>query len=160
MSRTLIPMLQEADIKHLQAMALMIALGMFRTHLSDIEHGRNIDRNPEDWIAEGVDRSGLVGWLTDANNIMEKWSTGQIGVSRLVGKSPNSRYLNRDRWGALLGPSAGMLEDVSNMVSNAVSEDGIDKPDIDRLRRLMPYQNLIWMRGLFDEIEETLKDGI
>ena len=40
-----------------------------------------------------------------------------------------------------------------------VSEDEpLSESDIHALRRMVPYQNVFWLRNLFDEVEESIAE--
>jgi hypothetical protein len=59
----------------------------------------------------------------------------------------------------LLGPTFGSFLDTSLRVANAgLAEDGWNESDTRALRRLIPYQNLTFIRQAFDRIEEEVGD--
>jgi hypothetical protein len=121
---------------------------------------KRISDNPLDAIIESMDRSGQQGLFWEAHNMIEKASRGSISVKRAIGGAPMSRYQSRNILGALLGPTAGTVED-SARVFGAVAQqasgfgDGMNAGDVKAIRRMMPYQNLFWLRSAFDAMENS-----
>ncbi len=153
--RVLLSGMQQADARTFAGISTMIALGMvtyaWKTRLS----GRPLSDDPRIWVSEGVDRSGITGFFMDANNVVEKLTRGSIGVNSLMGGPPMSRYASRNGVGALLGPSFGMAKDMFQVTGAAFSGD-VKQSDTHALRKLIPGQNLPYVRGLFDKAEEGI----
>lgn len=144
--------LQRRDAATLNGLALSVAGGMLVYYLKQLGSERPISDDPRVWVAEGIDRSGVTGFLFDINNMAEK-----IGVNVLPGGPTRSRYASRNLVGALLGPSAGLATDVGQIVGNTVSGD-IRASDTRALRRAIPYQNLFYIRNLLNRAEEGVND--
>jgi hypothetical protein len=100
-----------------------------------------------------LDRSGAFGYFWDINNITEKVTRGTVGVNAAIGQAPMSRYATRNVAGALLGPSLGTVQDLSQVIG-AVSTGDLSKSDISAMRKMLPYQNLFYMRGLLNQLED------
>ena len=164
--RVLMTGIQNRDLATLNGVVFATSLGVLVTLMKARMSGREIDMRPQSLIAEGVDRAGLTGWLFDANNILEKATRGHVGISRVLGKQPNTRYASRNLTDALAGPTAGKISDASKIltgISRAIlpGEDEEGKPawqsaDTRAVRRLIPFQNLFFIRGLFDRAEDGL----
>jgi hypothetical protein len=165
--RVLMTGLQQRDMASLNGALLMVALGMganwVRNQIDSQAKPLADPTTPEGaatWIKEGLDRSGLTGWLFDAHNILEKVTRGTVGVSSLTGGPPLSRYASRNVLESVLGPTVGMGEAAVQAVGAATSAaigDG-EWTDADRkaVRRMLPYQNLWATRWLFDQAEQGL----
>lgn len=153
--RTMLSGLQKRDMAVMNGMALSLFLGMgvyaAKTKLS----GRDTSDDWRVWLSEGVDRSGLTGWAFDANNIVEKVSRGRIGVNALIGGPPMSRYASRSVADALLGPTYGTIGNAIQVSGSAFQGDW-RASDTHALRKLMPYQNIFYIRGIFDEAEKGI----
>jgi hypothetical protein len=147
---------------------LMTALGML-TYATKHFYDGNPDKKPlpdpttaaglGQWLREGVDRSGLTGWLFDAHNIVEKATRGSVGMSRLTGEPPLSRYASRTAFESIFGPTAGLIE-TGWRVSAAAGTGEWNKSDVSAVRRLLPLQNLIGVRHLFDAAEGGLNRAL
>lgn len=164
MQRTLIAGLQQRDMGVLNGALLAVALGgmvhTMKQRLRDQPVATDFD-DPDQFaqfLVNAVDRSGLHGWIMDANNMTEKITRGGIGLSRLTGK-PVARYAHRNLTGALIGPTAGTIEDMARITGAATTGD-VNATDVRALRRLMPYQNLFYLRQIFDTAEENIQSQL
>jgi hypothetical protein len=147
--------LQYRDAEALNGFLLSVALGGAAYGVKEFFAGREISTDPEKLIVESLDRSGAFGYFWDINNIAEKATRGQIGVNKLIGADPMSRYASRNLMGALLGPSMGTVEDLAT-VTGAVSQGEFTESDLRRVRKLLPGQNLFYIRQLLNSLEEDI----
>ena len=122
--------------------------------------GREISDDPAVWVMEGIDRSGAIGILGEINNTVEKMSSNNIGLRSLFGiDEVNMKQVNRTVTESLLGPTFGSLLSTTVAANNAItSGDPITDSDVRTLRRLLPYQNLFFLRRGFDEIQNNIVD--
>ena len=160
MQRTTIPLMQERDLNTLQAITTMIGLGMFVYYVKESSAGRKVSDDWEDWLVEGMDRSGVFAWLFDANNIVEKATRGGVGVSALMGKRPMSRYASRNIMAAALGPTFGLVQTGASLAGAVGGEEPWTEQDTRALRRLLPYQNLFYLRHLLNEAEKGINSTL
>jgi len=120
-------------------MATMLGLGALSYATTQAIRGNaDIDLSFNNLSMEAIDRSGLIGIASEVFNL-----AGKAGF----GFGNTSRYQSRGIWGALLGPSTGLVEDLLTVVNRARKVDG-DNPlttkDLDKILRLAPYQNLFY----------------
>ena len=101
----------------------------------------------------------MTGFFFDVNNISEKLSRGTIGVNALVGGPTMSRYASRNLAGAALGPSFGTAMDLAGIIGAAAAGD-FKQNDTRKIRRLLPYQNLFYLRGLLDKAEAGINEKL
>lgn len=141
--------LQRRDAATFQGLVSMVTLGMLSYALKT--RPEDLSGNPVVWFKEGIDRSGVTGWLFDANNIMEKMAGG-VGVDMAIG-GPSARYASRGVSGALAGPSADIVEDTATLMSHVVKGEW-SASDTHRIRKFLPYQNLFYLRWLIDQAEK------
>lgn len=151
--RLLMSGLQEKDREVMEGIIAGVALGMMIYKIKVPPEQQSNDIGV--LIKEGVDRSGLGGWLMEANNITEKLSGNNIGLSAMMGAAPSSRYSSRNTIGALLGPTFGTVSDALSVVPSITSGD-MKAADAKAVRRMMPYQNHFLIKRLFDKFEEGL----
>ena len=150
--RTTLAAMQQGDAHAAQGMLLAVFLGSQVYAWKQMMSGREISDDPRVWITEGIDRSGIAGWAMEVNNMVEKASRGTIGVNAMIGGPPMSRYAARNITGALLGPSVGTVQDIFTGTGAAISGD-FSESDVKAIRRLLPGQNIPYLRGIFDQIE-------
>jgi hypothetical protein len=152
-NKILVADLQYRDAEALNGLLLSVALGTASYGAKEFVAGREISTDPKKLIVESLDRSGVFGYFWDANNIVEKMTRGEVGVNKLIGAPPMSRYASRNIMGALLGPSAGTVEDLS-AVTGAISQGEFTESDLRRVRKLIPGQNLFYIRQLLNSLEQ------
>lgn len=149
--------LQQRDMAVLNGTILSGLLGAGAYILKSKAAGYEPDYSLGTLVREGIDRSGLTAWLSDANNIVEKVSRGRVGVSAVFGGPQMSRYASRSVLESVFGPTYGMLGNLTQIAGNAAAGDW-QTSDTHTVRRLMPYQNLIYIRGIFDEAENSINE--
>ena len=154
-NKILVADLQYRDAEALNGFLLATALGGATYGLKQYVAGRDISTDPEKLIIESLDRSGAFGYFWDVNNITEKMTRGQVGVNRLIGAPPMSRYASRNVLGAIMGPSLGTVEDVAT-VTGAISQGEFTESEKRKIRKLLPGQNLFYIRRLLNELEEKI----
>ncbi|MGE8105147.1 hypothetical protein ACQKP1_15820 [Allorhizobium sp. NPDC080224] len=122
--RILIAGLQERPHRLLEATAWATGMGMLISYLKyaergDMEEANKLLENPGLWVANGLDRSGILAIPFEISNTLEKWGSPvgiTKGISVLAGDGDQSggasRYASRNKLGAILGPTAGMFEDL------------------------------------------------
>lgn len=157
--RILLSGLQRRDMARLNGLLLGVALGYSSYASKQALAGREVKTDLGTIIKEGLDRSGALAWLFDANNIVEKWTGGTVGVGRLMGGQPASRYASRSAMEALFGPTYGGLGNFLS-ATNSVWRGDVKRSDISEFRKLTPFNNLFYVRGFFDSVEEALGDQI
>ena len=158
--RMTIATLQGQDRNAVGGVLMLISLGMLSYAFKQWDANRELSDDPAAWIAEGIDRSGVLGSVMEINNTIEKLSSNGIGLRPLLGiEAAASRFVSRSMSENILGPTFGSLLDTSLRVANAGLTPG-DWTDADTraMRRLLPYQNLSFIRRGLDRIEEEVGD--
>lgn len=152
--------LQARDAQVAQGFVAAVVLGMVGEYAYSLASGRDTPTTLPNWIKAGMSRSGVFGWIEEANAISSKWTGGQRDLYRLMGATgEGSRYQSREKLGILLGPTANKLEGIARAGSNAITsnpqgESNWGDADTRRMRRLVAGQNLFYLRRLFDKIGE------
>jgi hypothetical protein len=135
------------DARFLSGMMTFISLGMLVYALKSYFSNRDTSEDPVTWVREGIDRSGTLPIFMEAFNTAEK-VTGQS----FIGDSPASRFASRGRVDSLAGPTFGRMQNVSDVLANAFDGELKDR-DLHSVRKIMPFNNVFWLRKLFDEFE-------
>lgn len=159
MSRVMLNGLQQRDANVLQGFVAAVALGMLAYAVKSKVAGKDVSEDPRKWISEGLDQSGTLGWIFEANNIAEKVTRGRVGLNAAMGLPPSSRYASRNISDTLLGPSVGTVDDAAAIVG-ATAEGKVSRSDLHKARRLLPFQNLFYLRWLLDHVEDEAGDAM
>lgn len=158
MQRTMLAGIQQRDAATLNGTLLMLALGAATYALKERLADRELSDDPAVWAVNAFDRSGLTGWLMEANGISEKLTRGRVGASFFTGEQI-TRYASRNVTGAFLGPSADAVADIFQ-ISGSIFAGDTTKSDLRRARMLLPMQNLFYARWLFNQVEEATGEGL
>jgi hypothetical protein len=153
-SRTILAGLQQRDAGVLSGALMMIGMGMVVEKLRSIVNEKEAPSNTAQWVATGIDRSGLTGYLYEVNHAAERMTQGAFGIAALTGK-PVSRYASRNIADTVLGPTGGAIKDIADVVGAAANREQIKESDIRAMRRLLPYQNLFYISWLVRQLEES-----
>lgn len=159
--RIMISNLQQQDKHYIQGVLSMLSLGMMTYVFKQWDADRPIDYSPANLVAEGIDRSGMLGIFGEINNTLEKISSNNLGLRPIMGVSaPASRYASRSVLESAMGPSFGLAGDVVK-TANAIS-NGQDWTESDSraIRRLIPGQNLSVLRQGLDTIEKEINESL
>lgn len=146
------------DKRLVMGMASMVGLGMMSYALKATLAGKETSDKPQDWLMEGIDRSGMLGFFGEVNNITEKLSANRIGMRPALGVSPATRYINRNTLETALGPSARIVQDFGTTTQSLSTYGNMTETDLNRWRRYMPFQNAIGFRYLYDGMVEGTSD--
>lgn len=151
--RTLIANLQRRDAEALQGAITAVALGMVGYKLYSLFSGQKTSDRPQDWVKEGISRSGILGWLEDGNALAAKTTRGSVDLYRAIGADkPLSRFASRSVLDQLLGPTAGKIDALARATGSAATGEWTAS-DTHKVRTLIATQNLFYLRGLFDAAE-------
>lgn len=164
--RTTLAGLQQRDAAVLAGVLSAMALGAVSAWSKAQLRGEDASLwTPGKWTVEALDNSGIMGILMEANGVTEKVTQGRIGLSMVSGR-PVSRYASRNILGSALGPTADFMQDAltaGRLVGPTFDAlTGRETPanqkftatDVHALRKIMPLQNLFYIRWLFDKAEE------
>lgn len=160
--------LQEAPLSMVAGMIMSTTIGMFVYWLKSVESNRaqDISNNPGRWIAEGLDRSGLLAVPFEINNTFEKIGGPGVytGLQALFPEAsqrqPASRYSSRNAFDAMLGPTLGAAKDIQQLISAGLKMD-LAPSDITAMRRLTPGASLPFFRSLLEyEVKPALQEAV
>jgi len=153
--RVMLLRLQQRDLATLNGLLLSVGAGMMVYAQKTLQSGKPLSDDPGIWLREGVDRSGVTGFLFDINNMSEKFTRNTIGINALTGGPTASRYASRNVAGALFGPTFGLTQTIGSITGAAATQD-VSQSDVKAMRRMVPYQNLFYLDKLFDAAENAV----
>jgi hypothetical protein len=153
--RVLIANLQRREAQTLSGLFAGVTAGIISYRLYTLATGQEMSDDPRDWMREGISRSGALGWFEEGNTLLAKATRGQADIYRLTGSDkPLTKYASRNFVGQLLGPTAGKIENLVTATGSAATADWTAS-DTHRVRRLLPFQNLFYLRAGLDKVEEA-----
>ncbi|MQC06404.1 hypothetical protein [Morganella morganii] len=155
-NRALVSGIQSGDASFYYGALLQVGLGSLVYVLKSMMAGREINTDPANLVKEGLDWSGMMGWLGEPNNVLENLSGGTYGMSAMFGGPPASRYQSRNGIGALLGPTFDLGGDIKNITAGVLNGE-FDDREVRSARKLLPFQNLFYLAPLLNQVEEQMK---
>lgn len=155
-NRALVSGIQSGDASFYYGALLQVGLGSMVYVLKSMMAGREINTEPANLVKEGLDWSGMMGWLGEPNNVLENLSGGTYGMSAMFGGPPASRYQSRNGIGALLGPTFDLGGDIKNITAGVLNGE-FDDREVRSVRKLLPFQNLFYLAPLLNQVEDQLK---
>lgn len=157
MQKTFVPMVQDFDANTIQGLTFMIGLGTLVAAYKRAVSGRPMP-DAATLIQEGVDRSGVTGWLMDVNNRLEKISQGKVGLSGILGTNSESKYYGHGS-AAVLGPTSGQIDNLMGIASDVLSRRA-DQRTTHAVRKAILLQNMIGIRQGYDYMEDTFNGAL
>jgi hypothetical protein len=150
--QVLVSSLQQKDMAVLNGLISAVGLGMMAYYFRSIISGKELSKDPEVWLAEGLDRSGYLGILADYSHIADKVG---LGASSILGTGELSRYQSRNIGASLLGPSVGLLGDAAISIG-ALKSGEISEADATAIRRMIWFNNHFLLTGAMDNFEKAI----
>jgi len=87
-NKVLIPALQYKDAHQLMGLLMMVYIGGTVSSLRSKMNNAPGPENVEEFVVDGIDQSGVLGWFFQANNMLEAVSDNEIGLRPTLGQSP------------------------------------------------------------------------
>lgn len=155
--RVLIAGLQERPHRLAEQMVFATAIGMMVSWLKyaergDMDEAERLVSNPGLWVANGLDRTGILSMAFEISNTAEKLGSPvgfMKGAQALAGDEDRggaaSRYASRNKLGAVLGPSAGLFEDLA-LIAQQLGEGDLKKSGANAMIRQLPGATLPGIR--------------
>jgi hypothetical protein len=158
--RTMLATAQGQEANPLAGVLIMTTLGSMAYAFKQWDAGREISDDPKVWVAEGIDRSGVLGILMEGNNTLERFSGHNYGLRPMMGISqPASRFASRSQYEALLGPTYGSAApNMLRLFTAGSDEHEWKESDTTALRRMLPFQNLTIFRQGVDAAEKYVHE--
>lgn len=152
--RILVANLQRSDAAALQGLIASVGLGMLAYRINTMASGQPTSDRVQDWVKEGISRSGVLGWLDEGNTVMAKASRGGVDAYRLIGADkPLSRYVSRSASDIFLGPTYGKIQNMMR-VGGALGSKEWTEGDTHALRMSLLGSNLPYLPRLFEQVEK------
>lgn len=173
--QTLIAGLQRNDWNAYSGLMAMVAMGAvaqtikrgLRFAAVDQAGSRvfNWDKAMEEWndnptaaLIGAIDQSGALSFPMEGANMIDKITNGMI-----FSAVDDDRYYSRTKMEAVGGPWLGVGENIlrtaGGLAGAVTGYDDWTEADTRRVRKLLPYQNLFYIRWLFDAAEDGINQA-
>ncbi len=139
-NRVLISGLQERNANFYMGAIAMTGLGILVNEIKDFQYGSTKERTWGQVLSDGIDRAGLLAIFSDINHALETVSSNRVGLDALAGGQPTN-YGGVRRTIGEFGPSASILYDFGNMVSETFQGEAFSKSFMGSMRRTTPYMS-------------------
>lgn len=150
-NRLLVPMAQglaRGDLATMNGALVMLSLGALANAARDYAAGFEPATDPGRVAVEAFDRAGFTTFLAEPFD----------AVTTMVGGPRFGRFTSQSPTETLAGPTFGTLDDIRQTLQGVFTEKGKFDPklkaaDVYRFRKLLPYQNLFYLRRLVNALE-------
>ena len=155
--------IRDRDPKGFQVLTQLMLGGAVSVSLREAAYG-NFEElegwTPQDWVLNSMDYSSITPLAMMAFNKVNL-ATGNAVVNQ-IGATSMSRFAHRPL-GSLLGPSVGTAEDALVAIQSIAGlpfGDHLSPSDIRRLRRLMPWNNLMYVAAPISAAAEEIEEQV
>lgn len=152
--QTLLAGMQEHNAKALSGMVTMLGLGAVAYNAKQLAKGKEMETDPTKLLIAALDTSGLGGIPWEVNNVVNSMGPNSPSVQHMLGIDNTKRFRQVNTVEAIAGPTGGAINDLGSVIADTANGDFRQK-DVHAIRRLMPYQNLFYIRQLIDKGEES-----
>jgi len=134
--------------------ASMYALAMLGDYLKNPTYWGH--KSTEEKMYRALEMSGLMGLPGDMNFMLETISEGMtdtpMGIRPILGTPSRFGEANlADATGEFIGPAPGMIADLLYAFDENLPFD----EKAATIRRLIPFNNLLWFKGIFNKIYDS-----
>ena len=155
--RVVLQGLQRGDAAVYQQLALMWGLGMVAYGLKAIVHGWKLPEDPRDWAYQGMQRSGALGIISEADGLLSSLTGGELSYGRIIGNRKPNAWLERQRLDdRSFGASWSRVEGAKDILQ-AILEGNLKGNTIRHFRNAVAFNNIFYLDWLFDLVEEPLR---
>jgi hypothetical protein len=156
--RTMIPAMQTKGADSLAMISIATGLGMVIDGVRSNQTGAPGAGNLFEAILGGFDRSGLIGWYAEPENMLSRLSGNTIGLHALVSSGDGYTPSPSSIAGTIGGPSAGLVGDALTGVWDMFNRDGDHAAKT--IRSLTPFGRVSHLDWMFDRYEDALAGGL
>ena len=156
MSRIGVQRMQLKDQAAIQGTMMQLGLGAMVVYLKHIASGESWDEAPDNMIANTVDKSGLLGWLANADILLGIASNGTVGLNAWT-NHPNAEFSIEAMLRAALGPGGSFIESTAKSMFgipiDLLTSGKLSSGTVSDLRNTIPWTKLFYLQSLFNLID-------
>lgn len=143
--------LQERDGAFWQGATLLVAMAGLVNEVKRAQYGIDGKETFDEKLLNAVDRSGIMGWAMDVNNAVEKLSDNKLGMRPAFTDQPQYKLPDTAKAGAVLGPSASNLMNISSVMGDVVTFNA-NQDTLDTARFVTPGSTLPYLDPIYDGV--------
>ena len=150
--RTFGSAMQMRDARAMNGILSMVALGYIVGWWKSPSYDDRGLLSP-DRLIQAVDYSGVTGLLFEFDNMLETVSGQELGIRPMLGIE--SLWGNRNvvqQYGQVGGPAVSLIGD---LIWSFASDNAEGDDKARAVRRLIPFNNLVWWDGLVDQMQRS-----
>lgn len=170
-SKTLMAGLQQRDMAVANGVMIMLALGALSVYLKAQllpaeARERMAEWTPQQWFNRSLDASGLMGVIqlatTTASDATAGFADGDTPPQEFMASLRHTlgAYNTGRPADSLLEDLFGANVDLATTLAAAATSGHWTPGQVHRVRQLLPLQNLFYLRGIFDQIENSVGGDI
>lgn len=144
--KALIPALEKKDLNVFIGFITMSMMGIFKNWLLCAIDGREFD--PERAVSNSLKTNDMLAWLPDMYGVFDS----------ILHIDPEVRHAHASLWDEIGGAGGSTLTEAGiagGIVGRTLRGEPVSKTQIRAARKLIPWQNHIILRGMFNKIEEA-----
>jgi hypothetical protein len=150
--------MKKGDILAYQTIATALMMGVITEVLKAAIAGEDAwerleKYTPSDWVYASLDRSAMMPLLLMGFNGIDMLAANKI--SKLMGKTQRGSP-SRHSWERGFGPTPALATDIWD-ISSAIASGELNSKDARTIRRLLPFNNLVWIARGLNEVESYAK---
>lgn len=147
--------LQQRDMAFMNGTIVSLALGALSYYLSSVVAGgenyqKMLKAGPSKFADEAINRSGVLGVLAEGQRFLERIPATQPFVT--FSGDRTTRRGGDDIVDVLAGPTFGAGKTAARVLQNL---DDPTRSTLHAARQLAPFQNLLYLRQILDQIEAS-----
>ena len=142
-NRILLSGIQRRDARTLAGLSMLVALGALSGTTKDLIAGRDPEEDIDQFILDGMTRSGILGLL----------GTTALDIGVMSSRDKTRRYVGKFGNGQLMGPTLGMGQDVFETLGK-FTDGNVTQRDMESFGRLLPYYNLFYIQALYNQLKD------
>lgn len=163
--RIMIANLQRGEMTALRGLLAMTGLGTMSYAASQLIKGEDLSDNPMMILKEGLDRGTVAPVINEVMKDLSKATSGRLDPMAYMGAAgPVSRRAYNSSVADFLGPAYSTGEHLYQLGHGAAREllggDPMTRSEIHHGRLGFAYQNVWWLRGMLDRVEDGVGDAM
>lgn len=114
--------------------------------------------DPEQFLRRSIDNGGYLGLVGEANNLVSRITDGHVDLNP-VGEGGMRYYDSTTAYAAVAGPVWLYPNYAMKTGAKVFSPTELDRYDVERTRNVLPFMNLFYIDGLWNNLIKDLGNG-